>query len=394
MVVAGTISLIIIISLIVPGPYLKRYYIFAAIVMGSLYFFAKPLSSDCYRLYQMRDAMKNISWETLLAMKEKEYGNEQLNIYIPHYPLFAAYTKIVSYLPRPLFMVIPCTMMYMVPLRFCFDRNLYDPRKWVYVLSYTYYLFATDYISTAAIRNISVGTLFCLFLYEEIIHKANKVICFIGYVLLLFIHSYASLLILTRILTLICEFGGKRMKALLLLATVSGYTLLTSPIINMTLGRISIFSYVINKLTEYSVYTGTAVNTRRYFMLLIYILIVVLCFLCEKYIICRMDRHEQKIYGEWLTFLQLEIAYTVGSFSQYDTFVRGSFFILPSFGILLRRCIPMIGDIRFGDIHFRTYEQRIIHTFIYVGGMGMAVVLIAYFTWIGYVWMDNWFQLG
>ena len=381
-------------AIIVPKPYLKRYYTITAFVMGSLYFFANPISSDLYRHYQMREAMKSLPLTALFSTKEANYGNELLDTTITHYQLFALYTKLLSYLPKGFFMMGPCLVMYLAPLRFCFEPKLYDTRKWVYVLSYTYYLFSIDYVSLSAIRNIVTAMLFCLIMYEEIMHKANKVLCFIGYVLLLRIHSYASLLILTRVLTMLCELLGKRVKMLIIVFTVSGYTLLTSPLISNTLGRIEIFSHVINKLTEYSSYTGTTVNTRRYFMMLMYLIITVLLLLFNKYILRKQDENEQKVYGEWMTFLLLEIAYTIGSFAQYDTFIRGGFFIFPAFGVMLRKCLPVIGDAHFGDIRFTNYAERIIHTIMYVGTFSVGLILFAYFAEVGYLWLDNWFSLG
>ena len=85
MVVTITISILVLISIFIPRNYLKRYYILAAFVISSLYLFVDPTESDLTRLYGLVDAIKSASVRDIIFLREGNYGNYFLNLYMGHY---------------------------------------------------------------------------------------------------------------------------------------------------------------------------------------------------------------------------------------------------------------------------------------------------------------------
>lgn len=342
----------------------------------------------------MLDTIKDVSFRDILLMHRKSYGNYYVDSYIPHYPIFCLYAKIVSCLPRQFFVVIPSLIMYLIPIKFCFadytNKKNVGVGKWVYCISYMSYLLAIDYLSISGIRNITAAMLFCLILYEEMIEEKNKIVCFAGYISLILIHSFGAMLLMIRMILL---FSNKFTKIVLMIATVAGYSLLISdsPLIYKLFGGTGFLSHALGRLVTMSNYYVTTVSIRRYYMLAVYLMVLILSILADKYIIIKFPDGERKRYRKLYNYLVFAILFSIGAFRQYDTFMRGGFIIFPVAGILSKKCMTYIGNNKFGRITYKNAAEGLVYPVYYIGSIVVPIFVFYFVARVGYFYMDTWF---
>ena len=391
MVVTRTILLIVIISFIIPRDYLQRYYILAAVILSSLYLFTNPTESDLTRLYGLVDAIKDVSVKDILFLNERNYGNYFLNLYMGHYMIFNLYAKLMSYLPRTLFVFFPALMMYLLPVKLVFDegQNISNNR-WIYVFSYDAFLMCTDFLSISAIRNIGVAMLFCFILYYDLSDKWKKVYCFIGYLLLFLIHSYAALLLMIRLVVMISNKYTKYIFAAIL-AVGYGFFVSGNSLVTRLLNGTGVLSYALGRLNHYTDYTGTTVASRRAYMLIIYILLLFITFIAYRSISSTLEKERKKFANKLFDYFLFSTIFSIGAFSQYDTFIRGSFIIFPVWILLMEIYMEKISGRRFGLIVSERGHSMLANAIVYIGSISAVVLIFFYLSRTGYDWMDSWF---
>ncbi len=391
MVVTITIGILVSLSIFIPRNYLKRYYILAAIILSSLYLFVKPTESDLTRLYGLVDAIKSVSLKDILLLREGNYGNYFLNLYMGHYMLFNLYAKLMSYLPRSLFVFIPSLFMYLLPIKMVFDEEKQNNyAKWIYVFSCCAFFMCTDFLSISAIRNISVSMLFCFILYYDLSERVKRIYCFAGYLLLNLIHSYAVFLLMIRLIIMI---SNKYTKYIIAVFVAAGYGFLVSgnSLVTIMLSRSGFLSYALSRLNHYTDYTGTMVESRRSYVLIVYVLILFVSALANHFIAPIIEEKKRKyVYGmfDYLLFCTI---FSLGSFSQYDTFIRGTFIIFPVWILLMQTYLSAIGGKRFGLIQCKTNENLVVNMVVYFSAFAIVLLVFLYFARTGYDWMDSWF---
>lgn len=391
MVVTITISILVLISIFIPRNYLKRYYILAAFVISSLYLFVNPTESDLTRLYGLVDAIKSASVRDIIFLREGNYGNYFLNLYMGHYMIFNLYAKLMSNLPRALFVFIPSLIMYLLPIKLVFDEERqHKYAKWIYVFSYSAFLMCIDFLSISAIRNIVVSYLFCFILYYDLTGKVKKVYCFAGYLLLNLIHSYAVFLLMIRLIIMI---SNKYTKYFIAIFVAAGYGFLISEnsLVTNLLSRNGFLSYALGRLNYYTDYTGTVVEVRRIYILIIYILILITFVLANHFIAPAIEEKKKKYANSMFDYLLFSTIFSIGSYAQYDTFIRGTFIVFPVWILLMQTYLSAIGGRRFGLIRCKNGENPAINMVVYFSSFAIVLLLFFYLARTGYDWMDSWF---
>lgn len=391
MIVTLTILIIVIISFFMPRNYLKRYYILVVFVLSSLYLFVKPTESDLTRLYGMVDAIKNVSIEDIILMKEGNYGNYFLNLYMGHYMIFNLYAKLMSVLPKQLFVFFPSLMMYLLPLKIVFDEEKIDQyAKWIYVFSFSAFLCCTDFLSISAIRNIGVSVLFCFILYYDFMGKCKKVYCFLGYLLLNLIHSYAAFLLMIRLLTMISNKYTKYIVTVLV-AVSYGFLISGNSLVTRILDGSGFLSYALKRLNHYTGYTGTEVTNRRGYVLMLYILVLIISFFAHHFLSQSLEKRKRSYATRMFDYLLLSTIFLIGSYAQYDTFIRGTFIVFPVWILLMQVYLSTISGRRFGLVECKSGENPVVNLIVYIGSFAIVILTFFYLVRTGYDWMDSWF---
>lgn len=378
--------------MLIPKHYLKRYYIISAFILSSLYLFVEPTESDLTRLYGMADAIQNASIEDIILMRAGDYGNYLLNMYITRYMIFNLYTKAVSVLPRNFFVFLPALMIYLIPLIIVFDDiHTRNCKKWVYIVSYSAFLLCIDYLSISAIRNISVAMLFFLILvHYDLNGRWKKLYCFIGYLILAFIHSYAVVLIMLRLLIVI---SNKYTKYILAILISLGYALLISgnSFVYWLFGHFDFLLNILERLVLYSDYTETTVEIKRSFMFMLYTLILLISFLSYLFTWKALNKNDRVFMTKLFDFLLFSTFFTLGAYAQYDLFIRGSFIIFPVWIMTVTIGMKTIGNQPFGVICFNNKRNSMVGAITYFGNFIICFLIFGYLIRVGYLWMDDWF---
>lgn len=393
MIIGFLIIGIIIIAAFIPRIKLKNYFIFSAVILSSIYLFASPtIHDDMYRHYQMLERFKAVSWIDILFMRQGSYGDYLANLYIPRYLVFCIYTKIMSYFPRQLYVVFIAFLMYRIPLEFIFDESRGEYRKanLVYIFSYAFYLMSVDYLSISAIRNTFCAMLFCYFLYLEIIKGKNRYFCWAGYVLLCFLHSYALVLLVIRILLLITN---KYTKIIVAMIAFAGYAFITTRGVFfqsvLARFRIGAFSNLIvtslDKGLEYAAYTSDERYKLKYFALFVYAICLIFSVIYLKK--SRDGRKGTDKYNKLAEFIIFAILFSIGSYAQFDTFTRGSFIVIPAIGILVSQCLDK-AVLSQGSIRFRIVIRK--EALLMLLAMAIMFSRFAYLMYMNYGYIDGW----
>lgn len=390
MVITLTIIVSIIIGCFIPKNLLKKYFILVAIGLSSLYFIINPTESDMSRHFELLEDIRKVSWIDIFTMQSGNYGNWFLNSYIPLYPIFCIYAKFMSYFAREWYVVVVALIIYLMPITYCFnDYKTEKHYRWIYVVSYVFFLLNFDFLSISGIRNMITAMLFCRILYAEFIETRNRIICWIAYILICFIHSYGIMLLMIR---LILIFTNKYTKVIVGSSIFIGYMVLTSG--NTFLIRVipnGFLRIALLRFISYTDFTGTTVPGRRVYMLLVYILLMVIMYSYSK-----INIHDDRIgikygYKKIYDYFWLVILFTLGAYSQYDTFIRGGFIIFPLCGILVKNIFAEIGGKRFLRIKLKGSEDKYPRIICYVCILIEMIAIFFYLSRTGYLYMDSWF---
>ena len=390
MTIAIVISIIIILSFFVDRKYLKTYFIFAAFVLSMLYFFARPdIEADYYRHLVFLRSLKNISWEDIFSMRARDYGYWITDLYIPRYPGFCIYSKIMSALPENLYVIPACFVLYVIPIKFIFKENQTE-NKLASILAYSFYLMCINFVSISAIRNIFVAVAFCFVLYEELVEKKNKIVCWICYGLLCLIHSYGFLLLFFRLLLLITNRFTKyviAVFALIAYGVVVNKVSFVTELLKQFGGSsvVSLLNAAIDKGVEYTAYLSDDRWKLKVLALFFYCLEAVFILIYYR---CSDVIHEKRNtgYRRMLEFYLYFLLFTISAYSQYDIFTRGGMFMIPLTGIFVTRFYNEL--MSFHGVKIRLKKQGAFMGFIVV--MMLMSAMFTSYVLLQYRWVNGW----
>lgn len=90
-------------------------------------------------------------------------------------------------------------------------------------------------------------------------------------------------------------------------------------------------------------------------------------------------------------YLLFSTIFSIGSYAQYDTFIRGTFIVFPVWILLMQTYLSAIGGRRFGLIRCKNGENPAINMVVYFSSFAIVLLLFFYLARTGYDWMDSWF---
>lgn len=390
MTIALVIVTIVILSCFCSKRYIKAYFVFAAFALSVLYILARPSpDDDYYRGIAFLRTLRDISWLDILTMQEKNYGYSVTNLYIPRYPVFCIYSKIMSYFPEHLYVVPVCFVIYLLPLRYMRNEMKRDNRG-AYIFAYSFYLLCINYVSISAIRNVFVATMFCYLLYIELVEQKNRILCWIGYGLLCLIHAYGFILLSIRMLVAI---SNKYTKYLISAAALLAYGIVVNRagLITQFLQRMggsgiaALLNAAVTRGAQYATYTSDdrwKLKMASLFFYIVYSLFIV-SYYRKSVSIKEKDARPYRRLLEYFAYLLL---FTLSAYSQIDTFARGDMFLTPLTGIFVMKFLDEFIDFRSGRIVCK--RSGAVFPFLLI--VTIMAGLFAYRIHLPYRWANSW----
>lgn len=392
MLIGFTIIILIALSFFVSKKNLKLYYIVCSVVLAMLFFTATPgESSDLYRHLHFLKNLRSVSWNDILMMRAKDYGEYFSNLYIPKYPLFCIYSKIMSYFPEKFYVMPVSILIYLLPTKVIFNECK-NKKRWAYILAYAFFIITIDFVSISAIRNIFVSMTFCYILYAELIEKKNRLICWGGYLLLSLIHSYAFVLIFVRVLLLISNKYSKYI--ICFLSAVSyGFIATNSAFLIKILDRlgegrlVSILKIALNRGVEYSQYLSDDRWKLKALSLLLYILSFVFVFLYVRDTKI-MSSQNKECYKKLYTYYVYFFILTLSCYSQFDMFTRGMMVLMPISGIFVSRFMDECMDFNVSGVVCKGKRSGMALLVLFALEAGVFLSSMKF----SYSWINDWWR--
>lgn len=174
----------------------KLYCLLASLSLGLLAYNYKPtIAGDLYRHYIMLEEFKMYGFNYILKTH-----------YFRDTPTFAVYAYLISLLSKKEFLpMITTFIVYFLPFQVINKICLkYKIRKNYRFISLFFLMSTLSYLSViGGIRNMLAFSIFSFYMYEELYEKRNKKICYLGYLISLFIHSSVIILLVIKMIPIL-----------------------------------------------------------------------------------------------------------------------------------------------------------------------------------------------
>lgn len=285
---------------------LNKYFLFVTIVFASLSFFvvAYP-ATDLYRHYTWLDFFKSNANVSQIFTSE----------YFADRKLWGIYLLGLSKLPSKSF--LPCIsvfiiyfMLFSLIKKISMDHNV--KRKSV-IYSFTFLMLVVSFGSMVyGIRNVLAFSILARVLYMDLIEKRQRKLCFLIYLMLTQIHMSVAVFVLLRIIAILKnKYSYLFVNTILLFWRIA---LLPMAIKILTLFNLPAFYSINDKIGLYM--QSERFSTPTAYSKLALLIIVIVIYLVEKKKIDRLG------FVEYNRFFSLVLVFVIGSFWQYDLFVR------------------------------------------------------------------------
>ena len=307
----------------VPSKYKKMYSYISVFMLASLYLFLDPPKSyDLSRHYNTFEQIEKC------GIKDIINGNATLQIFFRNYPLFTLYMWIISkvhikeLLPFSTGIIVYGILIYILN---DIDRKRHFSKS-VYALGYIVIVLLMDFVDISGIRNITAATIFALSLYLEFVNKKKKTICFALYILCGLIHSVAWLYLAIRIAVMFYNRTTKVFIKFIVLFLFALVPIASQNIwIQGILERMPVLkrAYVIFLNYANGDTGGANLKGMIYLSILLYLFSFCVAFYFKKTGTYFED------YDKLYDYFILSMCFTVGSYMQYDLFVRFRMIMVP-----------------------------------------------------------------
>lgn len=363
--------LIIILSLIhclIPQKKLLTYYVFSAFLLGFLsYKYLPTVYEDLYRHLMMMDEITVGGWN---FVKKTHWFKQE--------PVFMVYAYLVSFLKQNSYLpAITVFITYYLSFSLIYKMlKKYHIPKVVANLSYFFLLSALSLLSVmSGIRNMLAFSIFAYTLYNDLVEKKYRLLAYFIYISLLFVHASVSILLFLR---LVINIKNKMFRN-----TLSIVLLLWGLVSDWISSILILFDniYLINLINQKVISYSNGGSQYVYSTALIRTLSLGVLFLIIVIDLPNIKKIIPQLY-DYYQYILLSMSFVVGSFFQYDIFVRTIAFLILSSPIII---CP------FYTTNFKTNKQhqfvakkdaRII---IYVLIFFVAIISLLFNTWSEYM---------
>lgn len=304
---------------------LKYYCYIACALISSMYFLIS--FSDEFDLYRHYEYLSIVKTMTLKEINACDSG--VISILYAQEPGYVFLLWIVSKIGiKELLPVFTGFTVYAVNVWILIkekDRN--NLSGFSFRLSFVFMLLTVDYLSISGIRNVLAATIFMYAFYNECILKERRVLSIVLYIFSVSIHTSIIIYIGVRILLF---FYKKKFKIVINIFLLSIFSVL--PLLLESLYLVfDDFPFIIHILKMYEkYYLGYAGTPKRRGMLMVCLVVYCLGLII---VMCIKNRHNEDIL-KLSNFYFLSALFTLGSFQQYDIFVRFRFIAVPFISVL------------------------------------------------------------
>jgi hypothetical protein len=325
MIITSTIIFLCTLSFFVPRNRLHFFFVISAVLFSALYFwFSPPIDYDLYRHYLSFESMKNVSFQDLFD-NQYIFDNNLLNEYSKVSKVYIIILFILSRIGiKQILPWIAGVIIYTVASEMIWQTGSdLNSNKTAILFAFFFLYCCMDFRSVSGIRNMLAFIVFSFVLYQELIQKKNKILCWISYLSLCGIHMSCVIFVGLRMVLLI----GKRwikIPVIFVCFFLYGFSdiiadFLTKfnemPYLNAL--RLQIEGYLIGR-SEY--------NPKGIFIYLI-IEVGVLFLYLEVY----KNKKFKKYMGQYGEYCLYVVMFALGSIRNYDLFVRSNIIIISLF---------------------------------------------------------------
>lgn len=381
MLVLLVVTVIIILLLILlKKENLNKGFFIATIMLSVVAFNFDPIKAlfnngnytDLVRFYKVMDNCRILGWQYI--SNHPDYNSLFLaRIYVYFSSLFnwngiiAAITCFICYI-----------LVFSVIYKFGMKENC---KKNILILVSVFFLITMNFKMTIA--NIRSPIVFCVFfylIYIELIEKKHKLLCWIGYILLCFMHQVALFIIIIRIFVMLYnKYYGNFIKILLILWTLLSsevisilYKVTSIPYFDAIMNKVKLYSNPLNQINDPNLIVITWIKNIVFIIILIYFKRNI-----KKEIINK--------YKDYYVFTILLICFDIGSFKSIEMFTRISDLITYLMIIVIMLCLGNVrANLNFNFKYINEYKKN--NVFLYSNLIKIALIglimlyFIYYFT--------------
>jgi hypothetical protein len=338
------------------------YFFIVSLTFGIIAFFFVPdVSFDLYRHYAIIDIFRQYGWN--MGVSNSEF---------PSLIIANGFLYLISFLPTKGFLpAITAFVTYYLLLNIIYKVAIrYDLAKKDILLAAFFFVSTLNYLGLiSGIRNSLAFAIFTYFLYMDLVENRNKILCWIMYILLCFLHLSVLILLLFRI---IVQFNNKFIRIIVMFFSLTWSLFLVNIVdIISRFSNLKIFYEFQQKIQIYGIdhqYNTYSYSVAVPIIILIGVLITYIFFLHinkNKYI-------EMKVYFNYITLI---ITFCIGCINYYRlivTFVSMLCFLSVTFIALLNRSNILKGKVKKIDNFNTMYKIKIrwtncIFTLIIIG---------------------------
>lgn len=312
-----TILFIIFLLLIFKKSRFNIVYLISSILLSVVAFNFDPIKAyisngnytDLYRFYEVLDSTRLLGWEYISNHPDyKSLFIARIYVYL------SSFFKSNGFLPAITCLIVYGVIFYII---YKFGQKT-KCNKSTLILVSLFFLITINFRSV--ITNIRNPIVFCIFfflMYIEFVEQKYKLLCWIGYILLCFMHQVALFLIGLRLLMLLYnKYSGKIINIVIILwSFLSQYAIqkvsaLTSiPYFKALAMKTQFYSGDVNELRETNLIMIAVIKIILFICLLLYF-----NYSCNE----EIKNKYKKIYE----FSLVLICFNIGSYPNYHLFIR------------------------------------------------------------------------
>lgn len=365
---------------LIPRKHIKWLFLALVLALSVMAFNMVPYKTDDVANYfRQIDQLRDGGWN---ALQEKIDNNENNWGSLPvcgYYFYFISLFPDNGMLPA-ITIFLACGGMFLVLWR---AANKFNVGKWYLFLS-SLFILSTYwfYDICSGIRNGLAFTLFCVFIYFDVVEKKFRPACWIGYLLMLGLHSSAILMLTIRMALLLSRKGkGKIMSVLMFFAMLVGGAVIPK------LGDITGIEYlqlISQKAERAADTTGVGSQTNYFVNISIFIVACILVIYC-LYVLDKNHKYDD--FKEYEKFVQLVLSFMIGAFFFGLIFMRFARWVIPA----VTSVVFMVGMQANTDIKKEMYSNKKQKSVIKSGMLMSSNELLINVCFIAYTCVHLWY---